>query len=501
MLRLERVSRLGVSWALWAVWLLGCQEGPPRQPAVDPPDGEMAWTLAGWPAGEALSPVYQTTHDFVRVGLMWEATDETRLEGRSADAPRRWSSWIAIVPQFREGKARSGHFEAFEGQASAFQLRLTAGPRPLSLFAEALERVGEAVEPWSEETPLFRTLGRRLAPESLAHPRKSWGARDPACASDAQRPGFSTIHHTATGLPDTISPQARLRQIQAYHIDTRGWCDIGYHFLIDSNGEAWQGRDETVLGAHVADFNTSNVGISFIGTYNEIAPTPGQLDRGTRLLQYLEDSYGVPRDREHVKGHREYRGNQPGDCPGDRLFERIDALLGVASGQQTGVLRGVVFADGGLGVADMSVRLPGAVVALDSGPSSVAREPDAYWSLALPYGLHSVTASLPGFRSASRSCPVTSGESAYCSLGLVPEGSGAGSLPAAPSTDPALVADPTPAIAPAADQIPQARPANSGCASAGSSDAPLASGLMLLLFSLFRRFLRTPQDNKVSLKK
>ena len=226
------------------------------------------------------------------------------------------------------------------------------------------------------------------------------------------------------------------------------------------------------------------------GQFKPIDPTAAvfwdrQTTESAELLRTLANEFNASRPGrlpikvEHSGGYKE-------------IFQKVSASI------RAGALPGMAVAYQSM---TAEYAQTGAVVALDSGPSSVAREPDAYWSLALPYGLHSVTASLPGFRSASRSCPVTSGESAYCSLGLVPEGSGAGSLPAAPSTDPALVADPTPAIAPAADQIPQARPANSGCASAGSSDAPLASGLMLLLFSLFRRFLRTPQDNKVSLKK
>ena len=38
------------------------------------------------------------------------------------------------------------------------------------------------------------------------------------------------IHHTVS--PSTGNVPAMLRGFQNYHMNTHGWCDIGYHYLI-----------------------------------------------------------------------------------------------------------------------------------------------------------------------------------------------------------------------------------------------------------------------------
>jgi N-acetylmuramoyl-L-alanine amidase len=38
--------------------------------------------------------------------------------------------------------------------------------------------------------------------------------------------------------------------IRSWHVDGRGWSDIGYHFYIDLYGEIHKGRDIAKIGAH-----------------------------------------------------------------------------------------------------------------------------------------------------------------------------------------------------------------------------------------------------------
>lgn len=38
--------------------------------------------------------------------------------------------------------------------------------------------------------------------------------------------------------------------IRSWHVDGRGWSDIGYHFYIDLHGEIHKGRDIAKIGAH-----------------------------------------------------------------------------------------------------------------------------------------------------------------------------------------------------------------------------------------------------------
>ena len=47
------------------------------------------------------------------------------------------------------------------------------------------------------------------------------------------------IHCSATREGQDISVDT----IKKWHIDGRGWSDIGYHFYIDINGEIQKGRE------------------------------------------------------------------------------------------------------------------------------------------------------------------------------------------------------------------------------------------------------------------
>jgi len=87
----------------------------------------------------------------------------------------------------------------------------------------------------------------------------------------------------------------------------------------------------------------------------------------------------------------------------------------------TGVLRGVVFGDLGVGTEDMSIRLPGALIEAegDAGSgSAVAGDPLGEWKIAVEAGAYTVTATLDGYYSNSRECVVTVGQETWCSLGL-----------------------------------------------------------------------------------
>ncbi|WP_431784298.1 peptidoglycan recognition protein family protein [Streptomyces chumphonensis] len=91
--------------------------------------------------------------------------------------------------------------------------------------------------------------------------RSRWGARPPVAherTTWSARTGF-TVHYSAG--PTTQTP----RQIQNYHMDANGWSDIGYNFLVDAGGRAYEGRGWLTVGAHASGHNTSHVGVCFIG--------------------------------------------------------------------------------------------------------------------------------------------------------------------------------------------------------------------------------------------
>lgn len=53
--------------------------------------------------------------------------------------------------------------------------------------------------------------------------------------------------------------------IKGWHL-ARGFKDVGYHLVIQPDGEVQNGRPLNHIGAHVEGANTNNIGICLIGT-------------------------------------------------------------------------------------------------------------------------------------------------------------------------------------------------------------------------------------------
>lgn len=282
--------------------------------------------------GWMLSPVLAADADWNRAGVRFDAYGPVEMQARvSTDGGDTFGPWQPVEITFAEGAAHNAHLDAEPG-ATHVQLRF---------MAPVEARVGFlAVELFEYVPPLEgdRGLGleeageaeQGLAGDGVAVSRSEWGARASRCTS-SHTPNRITVHHTVTPNDDSMSMPARMRQIQSYHMDTRGWCDVGYHFLVGQDGRVYQGRPERKVGAHAASANTNNAGVSYIGDYSSVAPSQAMLDAGARILRSLSQSYGITLNRTQVKGHRQV-GTTSTSCPGNALYNRLQTLIDLANG-------------------------------------------------------------------------------------------------------------------------------------------------------------------------
>ncbi|MCP4503994.1 MAG: hypothetical protein GY822_29065 [Deltaproteobacteria bacterium] len=191
----------------------------------------------------------------------------------------------------------------------------------------------ELIDPVVEENALLQSQSQTeqgLAGDDVDISRAAWGARSRNCGS-AHTPNRLTVHHTYIPNNDSLSMAARVRQIQAYHIDNKGWCDSGYHFLVGQDGEVYQGRYENRTGAHAGGANRDNVGVSYNGNFTDAPPSARMFRAGANILRALADEWSIPLDRDHVKGHREV-GTTGNSCPGDAFFPILGDLVQMARG-------------------------------------------------------------------------------------------------------------------------------------------------------------------------
>lgn len=310
---------------LAALAFAACAAPPPAP--LEPHEG---LTLEGAELLEALdrtqtSGVLALAAAPLRVGLLWDGPDADALELRfSADA-EGWTRWEVPQSVHDEDLAHAGFADPPDGARFA-QWRVRDGKRPPTfLRLEEFETLGDVAKtalPELEPPPVAQPGARRdfLAAFPNILPRSAWGARAPTCVT-ATNPYRSVIHHTASPTNDSMTPEQRLRQTQSYHMDTRGYCDIAYNYLVSRDARVWTGRGATVLGGHTLNENSGNVAICYLGNYVGDQPSDAQICAGAGMLAWLNVNHGVAFST--LKGHRDYGQTA---CPGDLLYARLTEM-------------------------------------------------------------------------------------------------------------------------------------------------------------------------------
>ncbi|MCA1711904.1 MAG: N-acetylmuramoyl-L-alanine amidase [Actinobacteria bacterium] len=299
------------------------------------------------------------------IGVLWDG------EGHGHDvAPQvrvrtdgTWGPWQTLV----EDGADSGHGWASGllsvGGASAYQVR--------GVPAHAVAARAAAIN--TTDGPLETVAYEAASAAAAATPcrsRADWGADESLRASndafDYHRPQVMTVHHTA-GANGSVDPSATVRGIYAYHVQSRGYDDIAYNYLVDERGVIYEGRwsgsrsrsclrddgdgsdfahhpeDERIVrGAHTANYNTANIGIAVLGTYTEDdtgqAPTSATVGALKTLLtelsirhgfdpnatvEYVNRETGVRKTNPTISGHRDWGQTT---CPGGRLYDLLPQI-------------------------------------------------------------------------------------------------------------------------------------------------------------------------------
>ncbi len=143
------------------------------------------------------------------------------------------------------------------------------------------------------------------------------------------------VHHSA-GSNSSSDWAARVRSIWNYHVNSNGWSDIGYNYLIDPNGVIYEGRGNNILGAHFSGMNTGTMGICLIGNYDpatgNATPSNAMINSLEELLSWKEcdisadpltSSYhnASSQNLMHIAGHRDAGTGTV--CPGDNVYNLL----------------------------------------------------------------------------------------------------------------------------------------------------------------------------------
>ncbi|MEU4608440.1 N-acetylmuramoyl-L-alanine amidase [Kribbella sp. NPDC023972] len=306
------------------------------------------------------------TKPFELVGITWPKSTQKVTAQVRVQRDGAWSKWETLDvedehgpdPGTPEGRGRSGTDPLWVGKSQGVQASVTSSDgRTVDDAKVVLINPGvlatDAEEPAAETFTTMAT-GETPYPMPAMASRRAWGADErlrsynPGCVvpkyTSTVQAAF--VHHTADRNTYTREQvPAIMRATYAYHVKSRGWCDIGYNFLVDRFGRVFEGRyggaQLPVLGAHTGGFNTNSFGVALIGNFQSATPTSAMLEKTARVIAWKFDAnYRSPLTAivmngvrlRTISGHRDTKATE---CPGRLLYNKLGWLR-----QRVGVLMG-----------------------------------------------------------------------------------------------------------------------------------------------------------------
>ncbi len=159
-------------------------------------------------------------------------------------------------------------------------------------------------------------------------------------------PTHIIVHHTGDGrvFPENTNYKEMVQFYWDYHVNTNGWSDIGYNWLIDRNGVIYEGRGNEVLGAHFSCMSSNTTGIALIGNFDMESPSTQALNALKELVAWEATDKNIPisavsyhlssqMQLSNLAGHRDGNlSDSPNSCasgtscPGDSLYSKLPDL-------------------------------------------------------------------------------------------------------------------------------------------------------------------------------
>ena len=397
--------------------------------------------------GYLVSPILEAPGLASRVALWLSTTRDASelavdLQVRGYGEQGAAGPWQDVEVRWHEGVQRVGRVELGH-LLSAVELRLPSSQaeRVAGLVWSAIVPEPHQAEPSASDVEI-KAPGTSLHALAISgiEPRSAWNARANSGCSTNENKDWITVHHSVSALQGDGSLEdhaAAVRGIQAYHMDGRGYCDVGYHFATTADGTVWEAREARFLGAHTGSHNTNNAGLVFIGCFHPesdcnglgaTTPPDVMLQGGGAAIGRIAAHYGIAIGADTVIGHRD-NADQSTACPGDSLHALLGQLRTIATGGGTpvasmGTVQGTVWdlslTTDASQIEQTGAARPGATISVTGGETTSARAGDAYWSFELLPGTYTITATLAGYAASTREVQIAGGAEVWASIGISP---------------------------------------------------------------------------------
>ena len=304
----------------------------------------------------AVTPVQNVSSAVTVVGVTWPkgTTSAANTYQIRTMAGTAWSQWQPLdLPDGGPDGAEAAHATAGTDPyvvtgAAKYEVRaLTTGTQaPTSATVQAVDpgtSGADSVQPAATAAPGGASAATT---NPTIYNRAQWGANESLrrAAPVYGKIVMGFVHHTVDSNSYTAAQvPAMIRGIYAYHVQSLGWDDIGYNFLVDRFGRTWEGRyggmNRAVVGAQTLNYNEVSMGVSAIGNY-DIAAVPQAMTNAYKAIFAWKFSLAgipangiVPSPRppswssatyfQRISGHRD--GFQTA-CPGRYLYAKLPEI-------------------------------------------------------------------------------------------------------------------------------------------------------------------------------
>jgi hypothetical protein len=157
--------------------------------------------------------------------------------------------------------------------------------------------------------------------EIVINPRTTWNASDPKPFKQ-HIPERITIHHEGTIFEKNDDSAKHIKNVQTWGMGKdRNWIDIPYHFLIDPNGNIYEGRNIFTIGETATEYDpTGHLLITCLGNFEEQELSEEQLESLIKLIAYCCTKYQI--SPETIASHKDHSNQTV--CPGKNLYKYLE---------------------------------------------------------------------------------------------------------------------------------------------------------------------------------
>ncbi|RZT00183.1 N-acetylmuramoyl-L-alanine amidase [Aquimarina brevivitae] len=269
--------------------------------------------------------------------------DLITIKYRTSKKGKRWSSWKELPfeghtdKQTEEKLISSLFYMDKSTKYIQYSIHLTP-TKEIVLQNIQLKHYSPGATPKKLQKEINNTAAQSKA--SCAKPavvsRSQWGARPPRSSFPTSKVTHLIVHHEF-GSNFSSDWAARVRSVQNFHMNSNGWSDIGYNFLIDPNGVIYEGRagGDSAVGAHFCGRNRNTMGVCMLGNYSSTTPKVATQNSLKKLLAWKANKeninptgssyhYVINGSLKNISGHRDGGGCTA--CPGNGGYAILPSI-------------------------------------------------------------------------------------------------------------------------------------------------------------------------------